>query len=126
MIRLDGQFDCSLFELGTIRWGFVFAHGRDLTSLDHTRLPNCPLQCSHFKGLQGSGSQLDRYRSILNESDESGNGLSILARAELGDYHDLSWQAFLIKRADRGRSPTGAEVEADEANRRQDNGKERR
>ncbi len=48
LIRLDGQFDCSLFELGTIRWGFVFAYGRDLTSLADTRLPNCPLQCSHF------------------------------------------------------------------------------
>ncbi len=48
LIRLDGQFDCSLFELGTIRWGFVFAHGRGLTSLADTRLPNCPLQCSHF------------------------------------------------------------------------------
>ncbi len=48
LIRLDGQFDCSLFELGTIRWGFVFAHGRGLTSLANTRLPNCPLQCSHF------------------------------------------------------------------------------
>ncbi|PON13518.1 hypothetical protein C2W62_33960 [Candidatus Entotheonella serta] len=55
LIRLDGQFDCSLFELGTIRWGFVFAHGRGLTSLADTRLPNCPLQCSHFKRTPSHG-----------------------------------------------------------------------